>query len=317
MNFFVAGTWKVSDIGVAKAAFCLNKGMSALDALEQGVKSVEEDSRSDTVGLGGYPNLYGECELDAGIMCGATLATGAVLGLKGFSNPISIARRLMEVTPHTIISGTGADTFALEQGFRKDHIFYPEVYKRWFTMREKYLAEGIKFPPLDACTSGRFEDVDDMLNGNGGTHDTVGMIAMDQRGCLAAATSTSGLALKIPGRIGDSPIIGSGFYADNAGGSAAATGVGEDIMRGCMSFLAVEFMVGGLPAQQAAEKAMAKVHNRLAQIRGGSQSVGKMALICADKKGGLGAAANHDSFYMCYAKNNEVPQFFHAPQVRN
>ena len=316
MNFSVAGTWKSSEFGVTKAASFLAKGMSALDAVEIGVKVVEEDPRSANVGVGGYPNLHGECELDAAIMCGATLSTGAVLGLKGFSNPISIARRLMEVTPHTIISGIGADTFALEQGFKKNPVFYPDTYKRWFAMRNKYLVEGIKFPPLDTCTAGKFEDADEVLNGNEGTHDTVGMIAIDSKGNLAAATSTSGLALKIPGRIGDSPIIGSGFYADNAGGAATATGVGEDIMRSCMSYLAVQFMIDGLSTQEAAEKTMARAHSRLAQVRGGDHAVGKMAIICMDNKGNLGSAANHDSFYMYYAKSNETLQLFCAPQIR-
>ena len=316
MGYFAAGTWKISDKGVTIAADCLAKGMSALEALEQGVMEVEKDPKVDIVGLGSYPNLHGECELDAGIMCGATLATGAVLGLKNFPHPISVAKRLMEITPHNIISGEGAATFASEQGFSTDTAFYRDVYERWFNMRDKYLAGGKKFPPLDACTAGWIEDVENIENGNGGTHDTVGMVAMDQNNNLAAATSTSGLALKMPGRIGDSPIIGSGFYADNTGGAAAATGVGEDIMRGCMSFLAVQFMTEGQNAQQAAEKSMAQVHSRLAKIRGGDRFVGKMALLCADKNGNIGAAANHDAFYVYYVKDNDDLQLIHAPQVR-
>ena len=316
MKYFAAGTWKSSINGVAAAAACLAKGKSALDSLEEGIKFVETDPGADTVGLGGYPNLQGECELDAGIMCGATLATGAVLGLKKFPYPISVARRLMETTPHTVVAGEGASAFASEQGFTTKAVFYRDIYERWFNMREKYLAEGRKFPPLDACTAGKFEDAEQLTNGNGGTHDTVGMIAIDPKGNLAAATSTSGLALKMPGRIGDSPIIGSGFYADNAAGAATATGVGEDIMRGCMSFLAVQFMTEGLPAQQAAEKAMEQNHRRLAAIRGGDEFVGKMAVLCADKHGNLGVAANHNTFYAYYVVDNEDLQLIHAPQVR-
>jgi len=294
--------------GVKKAAECLAKGVSAIDALEEGIKIVEEDPEADTVGLGGYPNLHGECELDAAIMCGKSLNNGAVLGLKGFPNPISVARRLMDVTPHTVLAGAGADTFALEQGFVKKPEFYRDVYERWFNMREKYLVDGAKFPPLDACTRVQYDNVE-------GFHDTVGMVAMDINGDIAAATSTSGLALKMPGRIGDSPIIGSGFYADNMGGAATATGVGEDIMRACMSYLAVQLMADGLEAQQAAEKAMCQLHSRLSQARGGDSKVGKMALICADKNGKVGAAANHDSFYIYYVKDDEVLKLFHAPQV--
>ena len=315
MGFVAAGTWKSSKEGIVNAAACLAKGMSALDALEQGIKIVEEDPHANNVGLGSYPNLDGECELDAAIMCGASLANGAVMGLRGFRNPISIARRLMESTPHTILAGAGAEAFAFEQGFKKEPVFYEEVYRQWFAMRQKYLAEGIKFPPLDACTSGRFEEAEEEAEDEG-LHDTVGMVAMDQKGDICAATSTSGLALKMPGRIGDSPIIGSGFYADNRAGAATATGVGEDIMRGCISFLAVQFMALDMPAQQAAEKAMEQTHGRLAKLRKGDQRVGKMAIICADKNGGIGAAANHDTFDIYFLTDKESLQLFHAPQVR-
>jgi len=187
-------------------------------------------------------------------------------------------------------------------------------------MREIYLADGAKFPPLDACTRGQYDDVDVGFDQGSkqsaeGFHDTVGMVAMDMNGDMAAATSTSGIALKMPGRIGDSPIIGSGFYADNLGGAATATGVGEDIMRGCMSYYAVQLMADGLSAQQAAEKSMSQLHRRLAMARGGDNKVGKMAVICADKNGTLGAAANHNTFYMYFAKDKAELELFHAPQV--
>jgi isoaspartyl peptidase/L-asparaginase-like protein (Ntn-hydrolase superfamily) len=300
--------------------------MSALDALEEGVRSVENDPNVFSVGSGGYHNLHGECELDAGIMCGKTLATGAVLGLRGFRNPISVARKLMEKTPHTVIAGMGADTFALEQGFVKDPVFHEKAYERWFDIRAKCMAEGRKYPTLDACTSGRYGttgniELDDAkkkeISGDEDkSHDTIGMLAMDKNGNIAAATSTSGLWLKIPGRIGDTPIIGSGFYADNDSGAAVGTGVGEEIMRGCMSFLATSFLAQGFTAQEAAEKAIAQLHRRLAKIRGGDHGVGKMAIVCGDRHGNVGAAANHDEFYMFYAKDNTEPRLFEAPVVR-
>lgn len=323
MSFFVAATWQFSRAGVARAAQCLARGDTALDAIEQGVMAVEDDPAVFSVGSGGYPNLHGECELDAGIMCGETLATGAVMGLKGgFRHPVSVARKLMESTPHTAVAGAGADLFALEHGFCQEPVFRSEAYKRWFDIREKYMSEGRTYPPLDVCTAGRYGttgniELDDKKKHDGDrSHDTVGMIAMDAKGQLAAATSTSGLWLKIPGRIGDTPLVGSGFYADSDGGAAVGTGVGEEIMRGCMSFLAVSYMTDGLSAQKAAEKALAKLHRRLAKSRGGDHLVGKMAVVCADRHGGMGAAANHEEFYMVFAKDSEKTQIFEAPVIR-
>ena len=323
MSYFAAATWQFSRKGVQAAAAALAEGLSALDAIERGISAVEDDPEVLSVGLGGYPNGQGECELDAGIMDGATLGTGAVLGLKGFPHPISVARRLMERTPHTAVAGTGADAFAFEQGFQRRQVFHRRAYDRWFDIREQYLSRGQKYPPLDACTAGRYGatgniELDDVKREGDGdrSHDTVGMIALDAAGNLAAGTSTSGLWLKIPGRIGDTPIIGSGFYADSAAGAAVATGVGEEIMRGCMSCLAVLYMGEGLSAQEAAEKAMAKTRRRLAGVRGGDSRVGKMALVCADKSGGVGAAANHEEFYFCCARDALQAQVTAAPVIR-
>lgn len=322
MGFFVAGTWQFSKSGVKLAAERLAAGMSALDALEEGVRCVEDDPMVFSVGSGGYPNLHGECELDAGIMCGRTLATGSVMGIKGFRNPVSIARKLMEKTPHTAVVGTGADIFALEHGFIKDPVFHMGAYKRWFDIRDKYMKDGRKYPPLDVCTAGRYGttgniELDDAAKGDADrSHDTIGMIVMDQNGDIAAATSTSGLWLKIPGRVGDTPIIGSGFYADNDSGAAVGTGVGEEIMRGCLSFLAVCYMAEGSNAQEAADKAVAKLHRRLAKVRGGDSNVGKFSVVCGDRNGNMGAASNHEEFYMYYAKDAQELQLFEAPVIR-
>lgn len=324
MSFFVAGTWQFSKKGVEVVAEHLAKGESGLDSLEQGIASVESDPEVLSVGLGGYPNYHGECELDAGIMDGKTLATGAVLGIKGFPHPISVARALMEQTPHTAVAGVGADTFAYEHGFKKEQVFHKKAYERWFDIRDKYMSNGQKYPPLDACTAGRYgttgnielDDVAKKKHDGDRSHDTVGMIAMDDQGNLVAGTSTSGLWLKIPGRIGDTPIIGSGFYADNEAGAAVATGVGEEIMRGCISYLAVFYMSEGCTAQEAAEKAMRKSHRRLALSRGSDDKVGKMAVVCVDKHGNMGAAANHAEFYFCCAKDSTEAQVIEAPIVR-
>ncbi|MDR0602634.1 MAG: isoaspartyl peptidase/L-asparaginase [Treponema sp.] len=241
-DFVAAGTWKFSYKGVLRAGELLSAGKEALDAVEAGVVVVEDDPEVFSVGSGGYPNLHGEVELDAAIMCGATLAAGAVLGVKGFRHPVSIARALMEKTPHIAVAGRGADEFAYAAGFQKEPRFYQKAWERWFALRDTYLTDGQKYPPLDSCAAGSYgtggNSESSPSPGDGHhSHDTVGVIALDQRGCVAAATSTSGLALKIPGRIGDSPVIGSGFYADDRAGAAVATGVGEEIMRGCLSIV--------------------------------------------------------------------------------
>lgn len=321
MGFFVAATWRFSQKGVREAAGCLARGEGVMDALERGVGAVEDDPEVLSVGLGGYPNSQGECELDAGIMDGRTLETGAVLGLKGFPHPISVARKLLEETPHTAVAGAGADAFAYEHGFERRQVFRRRAYERWFDIREQYMSSGRRYPPLDACTDGRRGatgnlELDGAKSDGGRSHDTVGMIVRDGSGNVAAGTSTSGLWLKIPGRIGDTPIIGSGFYADNESGAAVATGVGEEIMRGCMSYLAVLYMGEGLTAQAAAEKAMRKLHRRLAAARGGDSRVGKMALVCVDRNGNAGAAANHEEFFFCCAEDAPQVRVAQAPVIR-
>ena len=322
MSFFVVATWQFSRKGVEVAADCLSNGALSLDALETGINAVEDDPEVLSVGLGGYPNYYGECELDAAIMDGQTLDTGAVFGIKGFPHPISIARKLMEETPHAAVAGVGADSFAFEHGFTRKQVFHQKAYERWFSVLDQYLGNGRKYPPLDSCMAGRYGttgniELNDKYTHDGDrSHDTVGMIVRDSQGNLSAGTSTSGLWLKIPGRIGDTPIIGSGFYADNVCGAAVATGVGEDIMRNCMSHLAVSYMEDGLSAKEADEKAMAKAHRRLVLARGGDVAVGKMAIVCADRYGHIGAAANHQEFFYCYANDSKEVQIVSAPVVR-
>lgn len=324
MGFFAAGTWKFSENGVKKAVEVLAAGGSALDAAEQGVMNVEDDPHVHSVGLGGYPNMFGESELDAAIMDGTTLGIGAVLGIRGFRHPVSVARRLMEVTPHTVLAGRGADEFAFSEGFKKEPVFSREAMDRWFGIYDKYIMGGQKYPRLDSCMEGAYgttgnlelQKTDAEEDGGNRSHDTVGIVAMDQKGQTAAATSTSGLWLKHPGRIGDSPLVGSGFYADDEAGMAVGTGVGEDIMRGCMSYLAVSYMSEGLTAMEAAQKAVVKVHRRLSKARGGDHLVGKMAVVCADRYGNFGAAANHEDFFYTYAKDSDKVVVEAAPVCR-
>jgi len=281
----VIATWDFSYNGLCKAANMLNGGKDAFDASEQLAKMVEDDPEVTTVGFGAFPNAKGELELDAAFMNGRDLSLGCVLSVKGFKNPVSIARKVMTDCPHTVLTGLGAEEFADKHGCQRAIMITDDMRKAW----EEKLLE---------LQSGK-----DVLSG----HDTVGVVALDSTGDIASATSTSGLSMKLRGRVGDSPLVGSGFYADNDVGGAAATGVGEDIMRGCTCFVAVELMRQGLHPQQAAEEAVRRTHNRL--LRRGT-AVGNMAVVCADKLGRFGAAANHEGFSYVAASFDKAPAVY-------
>ena len=219
-------TWHFSKQAAQAGMEILEKGGDALDAAEAGIRLVESDPEVETVGKGGFLNAKGELELDAAVMDGNTLKTGAVCGVRGFEHPVSIARKVMEETPHSIIVGEGAEEFARKMGI-------PEVGNAYMVTEESRKAWEEK----------RKEG-----------HDTIGAVALDSRGSMGVAMSTSGADMKVPGRVGDSPIIGSGFYVDSEVGGAAATGLGEDIMRTCLAFRCVELMRQGMAPQKAAEE---------------------------------------------------------------
>jgi len=224
----IASTWWFGAIANRAARETLARGGSALDAAVAGAQAVELDTRVDSVGWGGLPNAEGFVELDAGVMDGSTLRIGAVVALRDIRTPAAVARRVMERTRHAMLAGDGALRFAREQGFHTEETLTLDARDRW---REWALGE--RTDP---------------------GHDTVGVVAIDRSGRVAAACTTSGLRWKLPGRVGDSPLVGSGFYADDAVGAAVATGVGEDIVRVCGSFLIVEGMRRGLePAEAVCE----------------------------------------------------------------
>ncbi|HIS68426.1 MAG TPA: N(4)-(beta-N-acetylglucosaminyl)-L-asparaginase [Candidatus Gallacutalibacter stercoravium] len=262
----VIATWPFSQPGVQEAARFLKDGSCVLDALEHGICAVEDDPTVDSVGFGSFPNQDGQLELDAAMMDGDTMRLGAVAALQGTKNPIRVARAVMEKTQHTMLVGAGAQAFAQAQGFEQVDMLTQEIREKW----EKRKKEE----------TGCFG------------HDTVGMVTL-RDGHMAAGTSTSGTAMKIPGRVGDSPLIGSGFYVDNLVGGATATGWGEDIMRGCTSYAAVEYMREGYSAQEAAEKAVARTHRLIASKGKKPENI---AVVCMDKQGRFGAAANHENF---------------------
>lgn len=232
----VIATWK-NIPATEKAMATLNEGKSALDAVEEGVKVVEADPKNITVGIGGLPDRDGHVTLDACIM-DAEGNAGSVSFLQNILHPISVARKVMEETPHVMLTGAGALQFAKEQGFEEINLLTEQSKKAW----EKWLVEK-KYKPVV----------------NIERHDTIGMLAISSDGKMSGACTTSGMAYKMHGRVGDSPIIGAGLYVDNEVGGACATGLGEMVLKTLGSFLIVELMRQGYSPQEACEEGIRRI----------------------------------------------------------
>ena len=275
----VISTW---DFGVAANAAAwqvLSKGGRALDAVEAGAKVPEADPKVNSVGYGGLPDRDGRVTLDACIM-DENDRCGAVAFLEHIMHPISVARKVMEDTPHVMLVGEGALNFALEKGFQKQNLLTPEAEAAW-----KEWLKTAKYEPVI----------------NSERHDTIGMLALDANGRLSGACTTSGMAWKMNGRVGDSPIIGAGMYVDNEVGAACATGVGEAVIRTVGSHLVVELMRQGRTPQQACVAAVERIRKKYPDY--GKVQVGFLAL---NKKGEYGAYAIQKGFnYAVYS--NAVP----------
>ena len=215
----------------------LLKGGKAIDAAEKGVRVSEADSENTSVGYGGLPDRDGKVTLDACIM-DYDASCGAVMCLEDIENPISVARLVKDKTPHVILSGLGAKEFALENGFSEVSLLTEKSKLEWeaWVQNSNYKAKA-----------------------NIENHDTIGLLAMDKKGNLSGGCTTSGMAFKMPGRVGDSPVIGSGLYVDNEIGACTATGEGEAIIRASGSFLVVSLMKQGYSPQIACEKAIKQV----------------------------------------------------------
>ncbi len=241
-------------VGIAAGWEILAAGGSALDAVEAATRLVEDNPDDHTVGYGGYPNLLGEVELDASIMDGTTLQAGAVGALKGFRAPISVARRVMEELPHVLLVGEGAARFAAETGFVAEQMLSPEAEAAW--------REGIAGRLPDEFRDAQGAVVSELLRratrlatDPERVAGTVNFIAQDAAGNIASAVSTSGWAWKYPGRLGDSPIIGAGNYADSRYGAAACTGWGELALRASTARSVVLYLKMGMPLAEAAREA--------------------------------------------------------------
>ena len=277
----VASTWRHGLAANEAAWKILSEGGRSLDAVEAGVRVSESDPGVSSVGFGGLPDASGRVTLDACIM-DEKGDCGSVAYLKDIENPISVARMVMEKTPHVMMVGEGAKRFALANGFREKKLLTPDAAKQWGKWKTEH-PDAIKHREV-----------------NLGNHDTIGMVAIDARGNLSGACTTSGLAWKLPGRVGDSPIIGAGLYVDNAVGAACATGVGEAVIRAVGSFLVVEYMRQGNSPQDACRLATERVIEKNSDWK--EFQVGFIAI---DKLGRVGGFCIQPGFdYAIYDKES-------------
>ncbi len=278
-------------VGIKEAMQALQAGHSAMDAVEIGIRLVESNQEDDSVGFGGLPNILGEVELDASIMDGKTLTAGSVGGLKGFEHPISVARKLMEKLPHVMLVGDGAARFAEEMGFEKTNLLTEKARQSW----EKGLRDVMPEAVFDHLVEQK--DLSKWVAAAadpGRKHGTVNFISQDRWGNICTGVSTSGWPWKYPGRLGDSPIIGAGNYADNRFGAAACTGMGEMAIRASTARSIVLYMKMGLSLEQAGRMAM----QDLDDLGGGYLS--RMNIIALDRNGNPAAFSNYEGATYIY-----------------
>jgi N4-(beta-N-acetylglucosaminyl)-L-asparaginase len=276
----VIATWPFGKVAAETALKALAKGDAALDSALAGAQAVEDDYSSRTsVGFGSLPDRLGRLTLDACVMDGRTLACGAVGCVEHVKHPAALARRVMEKTPHVFLVGEAAKWFALQQGFPLEVPYTAESVREWLEKHPDLRKKGM---PEEA----RRDDPSD-INVDEHNHDTVTVLAEDKKGNLGGVCTTSGLAYKLPGRVGDSPIIGAGLYVDDLAGAAGATGVGEEIIRIGGSLFIVEQMRSGKSPQEACELACKRA-NAAAARRGVHPA--RVAFLALDPKGNVGAA---------------------------
>lgn len=291
----IISTWPFA-LRANEAAFAaLVQGGSALDAVEQGVRTIEDDPGVSSVGYGGLPDESMEVTLDASIMDGNGNC-GAVAALSGVRNAVSVARAVMEDGRHVMLAGDGALAFAESHGFARSELLTARSRSEWERWRRTADAEKASTPP-------------EPWSGPRGDHDTVGMLALDAAGRLCGAVSTSGTAFKLRGRVGDSPIIGAGLYVDGAVGAAAATGVGEEGIRIVAAHLIVEEMRRGATPAEACATAVKRA--AVLRPRVAAEQTFQLAFIALDREGRSGAAAMRRGFR--YALHREGHNALYSP----
>lgn len=291
-NPIVISTWAPNVKANAEAWKILGKGGRALDAVEAGVQIPEADPHDQSVGYGGLPDRDGKVTLDASIMdefgnC------GAVMFLEKIMHPIKVARLVMEKTPHVQLAGEGALQFALEMGFKEQNLLTPASEKAW-----KDWLKTSKYDPMAIPKLLEQKNQPGQIN----NHDTIGMLALDATGNLSGACTTSGMAFKMRGRVGDSPIIGAGLYVDNEIGAATSTGVGEEVVRICGSHTVIELMRQGLSPEEACKKTC----ERIIKKRGEKGKEVQVGFIALSNKGEFGGYAIQKGFTYAIQSNDGV-----------
>jgi len=284
----IIATWRMALEGVTESASALAAGRAASTAVVDAVVAVEDFPLYKSVGYGGLPTENGEVELDAAFMDGDTLAFGAVGNLIDIANPVRVAQALSRQRYNSLLVGQGAREWALEQGFAEKTMLTDRAMQHYRKRCRETLDKGLS--PYDG-------------------HDTVGIIGLDQQGSMSVATSTSGLFMKKRGRIGDSPIMGSGFYCDSETGAATATGVGEDLMKGCTSYEIVRRMAGGMSPQDAADSVVFELEDKLMSRFG---RAGDLSVVCMNRRGEFGAATNIKTFSFVVASENQPLTVYRA-----
>ena len=278
-NFpLVIATWDVKN-ATAKAWEVLQAGGNALDAVEQGCMIEEANEKGQSVGKGGLPDRDGNVTLDACIM-DKNGNCGSVVYLQNITHAVSVARKVMENTPHVMLAGEGARQFAIASGFKTEDLLTEASKQAW----EKWKVEA-KYKPIINIEN----------------HDTIGMLAIDKNGDISGACTTSGLAYKMGGRVGDSPIIGSGLFVDNETGAAVATGLGEEVVKTVGSFLVVELMRQGKSPQEACEEAIGRIVNK----PNSNYKDFQVGYIAINKKGETGSYSIQQYFSMTKYQNGQ------------
>ncbi|MFT4673306.1 MAG: N4-(beta-N-acetylglucosaminyl)-L-asparaginase [Saprospiraceae bacterium] len=282
----VIATWNVKE-STKKAWQSLQEGSSALDAVIAGCGVEEANAEGQSVGIGGLPDREGRVTLDACVM-NEKGDYGAVLCMQNIMHPIAVAKKVMEDTPHVILAGIGAEEFAVSQGFKRENLLTDKSKTAWENWKK----------------TSKYNPIINIEN-----HDTIGMLAIDKHGTISGGCTTSGLAYKMAGRVGDSAIVGSGLFVDNEIGAATATGLGEEVLKTVGSYLIVELMRQGKSPQQACEEAILRIIEKTPNFE--DFQVGYIAV---NKKGETGAYSIHKGFmtttYQDGKNTTTTPDFY-------
>ncbi len=272
-KFVMAATWSMAYDSLKQEYLNISQGKTSINqSIIEAIKVIEDYPFYKSVGYGGLPNRHGRLQLDASFMEGDSLKVGAVAAMEGFANPIEVAYQLKDLPYNSFLAGRGAEEFALANRHKQKNM----ITKRALELYEERVRE-VEETELTPYSG----------------HDTVCVCGMDRSKSISVGTSTSGLFMKETGRVGDSPVSGSGFYANSDSGACAATGLGEDIMKTCVSYEAVRLIEEGNTAQQAADLAIAKAQSNLLKRYG---KCGDISIVTCDKDGNFGSATTTDEF---------------------